>query len=239
MIDLLLSLILAHVMGDFVLQLPSWVISKEKNGLKSRAFYYHLAIHLALVVFAFRFDTQYWFGACVIVFSHGIIDWLKIKWFTPRNYKQLFVLDQLLHLSILFLVVAFYFPSVTEITIPLNRLLLVVLALVLLTRVGDIVMKVLLTGPEPDDTSDDLKNAGQTIGMLERMFVFGFIIGSSWTSIAFLITAKSVFRFGDLTNAKSRKLTEYVLIGTLLSFGWAILISLGYLWLENLLSPVP
>jgi hypothetical protein len=40
--------------------------------------------------------------------------------------------------------------------------------------------------------------------------------------IGFLLAAKSVFRFGDLTRAKNRKLTEYILIGTLLSFLIAI-----------------
>jgi hypothetical protein len=43
-----------------------------------------------------------------------------------------------------------------------------------------------------------------------------------------LITAKSVFRFGDLNKGKNRKLTEYVLIGTLLSFGLAILAGMLY-----------
>jgi hypothetical protein len=38
-----------------------------------------------------------------------------------------------------------------------------------------------------------------------------------------MIAAKSVFRFSDLAKARQRKLTEYVLIGTLLSFGFAIL----------------
>jgi hypothetical protein len=37
-----------------------------------------------------------------------------------------------------------------------------------------------------------------------------------------LLAAKSIFRFGDLKEARERKLTEYILIGTLLSFGIAI-----------------
>jgi hypothetical protein len=45
-------------------------------------------------------------------------------------------------------------------------------------------------------------------------------------AIGFLLAAKSIFRFGDLKEAKDRKLTEYVLIGTLLSFGIALLIGL-------------
>jgi hypothetical protein len=36
------------------------------------------------------------------------------------------------------------------------------------------------------------------------------------------MAAKSIFRFGDLTKSNDRKLTEYVLIGTLTSFGTAI-----------------
>lgn len=67
-----------------------------------------------------------------------------------------------------------------------------------------------------------LAGAGKIIGMLERLFVFAFILLNAWSAIGFLITAKSVFRFGDLTEGKNRQLTEYVLIGTLLSFGLAI-----------------
>ena len=59
-------------------------------------------------------------------------------------------------------------------------------------------------------------------GMLERLFVFIFVVTGNWQGIGFLLAAKSVFRFGDLKESKSRKLTEYILIGTLLSFGIAI-----------------
>lgn len=55
-----------------------------------------------------------------------------------------------------------------------------------------------------------------------------FIITNHWEGIGFLIAAKSVFRFGDLSQAKDRKLTEYILIGTLLSFGLAIVFGIGY-----------
>jgi len=49
-----------------------------------------------------------------------------------------------------------------------------------------------------------------------------FVITGNWEGIGFLLAAKSVFRFGDLKESKDRKLTEYILIGTLLSFGIAI-----------------
>lgn len=69
---------------------------------------------------------------------------------------------------------------------------------------------------------ESLNNAGKYIGILERILVFSFILVGKWEAIGFLIAAKSVFRFGDLKESKDRKLTEYILIGTLLSFGIAI-----------------
>ena len=76
--------------------------------------------------------------------------------------------------------------------------------------------------------SDSLAEAGKYIGILERLFVFAFIISGRWEAIGFLVAAKSVFRFGDLRQSKDRKLTEYILIGTLLSFGISILCGLIY-----------
>lgn len=81
-----------------------------------------------------------------------------------------------------------------------------------------------------DKAEDSLENAGKYIGILERLFVFGFIVLNQWSAIG-LLTAKSVFRFSDLSRAKDRKLTEYILIGTLLSFGLAILIAVSYKYL--------
>jgi hypothetical protein len=73
-----------------------------------------------------------------------------------------------------------------------------------------------------------LPNAGKYIGIIERIFVLIFIVMEHWEGIGLLIAAKSVFRFNDLKESNSRKLTEYILIGTLLSFGFAILTGIIY-----------
>jgi hypothetical protein len=86
---------------------------------------------------------------------------------------------------------------------------------------------------EENKTDVSLENAGKYIGILERLFVFGFIVLNQWSAIGFLITAKSVFRFSDLSRAKDRKLTEYILIGTLISFGLAILVGLLYQYISK------
>jgi hypothetical protein len=45
------------------------------------------------------------------------------------------------------------------------------------------------------------------------------------TGIGFLIAAKSILRFGEIKEASQRKTAEYIIIGTFLSFGWALLIA--------------
>lgn len=57
-------------------------------------------------------------------------------------------------------------------------------------------------------------NTGRVIGMLERIFVFLFVLLNQYAAIGFILAAKGVTRFKDF---ESRTFAEYVLIGTLLS----------------------
>lgn len=106
-----------------------------------------------------------------------------------------------------------------------DKTLIYITAIYFLTQPVAIILAQLLkkwSSEIPDQTDGSLVNAGKYIGMLERLYVFGFVLSGNIQAIGFLIAAKSVFRFGDLKESKSRKLTEYILIGTLLSFGIAV-----------------
>lgn len=63
-----------------------------------------------------------------------------------------------------------------------------------------------------------LQNAGMWIGYIERALILTFVLIESYELIGFLLEVKSIFRFGELNNAKDIKITEYVLIGTFTSF---------------------
>ncbi len=63
-------------------------------------------------------------------------------------------------------------------------------------------------------------------------------IAGRWEGIGFLIAAKSVFRFSDIKNNVNNKLTDYFLIGTLLSIGIALFTGLMVLYAQILLSEV-
>ncbi|MEP3480680.1 MAG: DUF3307 domain-containing protein [Fuerstiella sp.] len=70
-----------------------------------------------------------------------------------------------------------------------------------------------------------LPSGGRYIGWLERSLVLLFVLSGYPQGIGFLIAAKSILRFGDIKNWHQRAATEYVIIGTFLSFAWAMVIA--------------
>ncbi|RFC55237.1 DUF3307 domain-containing protein [Brumimicrobium aurantiacum] len=237
MIVLVLKFLLAHILGDFVFQSSRWVQHKRRYKVKSTKLYLHLLIHAIFLIVVFQFDFSYWKGFTIILVSHYVIDLGKLYANDRFNNITLFFIDQLLHLFIIFGVVYLYQPEImSSIELFTPNILLLTIAILLVTNVTSIVMRVLISKWKPEENNhESLQNAGAYIGMLERLFIFGFIILDYWEGIGFLLAAKSVFRFGDLSNAKDRKLTEYILIGTLFSFGLAMLIGLGYQYIQTMI----
>lgn len=232
MIVLLLKLMLAHLIGDFFLQPQKWVKDKEIKKLKSVWLYVHVVVHVVLL-----FLIVCNFNDALLIISvgiiHFVIDALKLIFQTNKNRRLLFFVDQLLHVvSIIAVVILFYRDDFQFKLAVSPQLLLLIICIGFLTMPTAIVMKTVFSKwniSKLTKANESLKDAGKYIGVLERLLVFVFIVFGQWEAVGFLIAAKSVFRFGDLTASKERKLTEYILIGTLISFGIAIVVSLMYL----------
>ncbi len=222
---LLLKLLLAHITGDFLVQPEPWIKEKNRLKIKSLKFWYHIGIHGVLVFLLLATHTHFWYILGVTVISHALIDLLKIYFQKDQNRIFSFLADQLLHIAVIALLVYWIDPIQTPRQLNTDYLLLVIVYLLLLTWVSAISIKIMISywTPQTNDLEDEsLKKAGWFIGILERLFVFCFIVTGHWEAVGFLLAAKSVFRFGDLKESKDRKLTEYILIGTLLSFGSAM-----------------
>ena len=226
----LLKLILAHLIGDFVLQSKKWVEKKEQRKGQSIILYLHALIH-GLLVLLLLWDITYWTLALAVTLLHGAIDTLKLYAQRENSKTRWFLIDQALHLvSIIAVWMIWIKPDIDFLDIVLHPTIWIfATALLFITAVSGVFIQVLMTNWSKalnEDNNESLPNAGKYIGMLERLFVFIFIITGNWQGIGFLLAAKSVFRFGDLKESKSRKLTEYILIGTLLSFGIATVVAL-------------
>jgi hypothetical protein len=226
---ILIKLILAHLIGDFFLQPTSWVKEKEKRKLRSPKLYLHVLIHIALL-FLILWDLSQWPIILIVGLSHFAIDALKLIIQNKKTKRLLFFLDQLMHLLVITAVYWIFIAKDVFINdIFTDNTLILLTAIIFLTLPVSIVMKSIFLKwniSKLTEGNESLKDAGKYIGILERILVFVFVILDHWEAVGFLITAKSVFRFGDLKESKERKLTEYILIGTLISFGIAILIGI-------------
>jgi hypothetical protein len=221
------KLLLAHLIGDFILQPTSWVIDKETNKYRSIYLYLHTFLHFILAWVLVGKLEFVWFATGLAV-SHGFIDFLKLNFQTSETKRIWFSVDQILHFLVIVAITLIYSNNQIDLKFFGNQFWIVFTGFILLTKPTSIIIKNIISIWTPESKTDDdsLQNAGNYIGILERLFVFCFILMGHFDAIGFLLAAKSIFRFGDLKEAKDRKLTEYVLIGTLLSFGIALLIGL-------------
>lgn len=259
MLVLLIKLIVAHLIGDFVIQPKSWVVSKEKNKIKSKYLYAHVFVHLLALLVLLQFNMSYLLGIILIVITHLLIDLFKLYTndMIPKQKRALFFIDQLLHLLVILFVINIYYPEVSFLDkLYSPQMLLLIGFLIFTSSTANIILSVILSkwnmvsilekeenkldsipsqSKKEKKAEGSLANAGMYIGMLERLFIFFLVIFNQPMGVGLLITAKSVFRYNDLTRAKDRKLTEYVLIGSMLSFGLAIFSGIAYKYLIKML----
>ena len=225
-----LALILAHLFGDFILQPSSWVADKERNRLKSKYLYIHILLHIVLS-FLFLWNVELWWVALMVGITHFIIDAAKLQFQTIKTRKIWFFVDQALHISVI-AGISYYFQEFNFDFLHSAPFMKVLVGAIFLTVPSSLIIKLLLSSWTPvsaEQTSlqtESLSDAGKYIGILERLLVFTFVMVNHWEGVGFMVAAKSIFRFSDIAQAKQRKLTEYVLIGTLLSFGMAVLVAI-------------
>ncbi|QBQ41033.1 DUF3307 domain-containing protein [Sphingobacterium psychroaquaticum] len=236
MIVFFLKLFLAHIMGDFLFQPRGWV---EKRKYNVGYLLLHIAVHTVLLAILFIKELSvHWQALLFVICSHLVIDSFKIWMERTLNLKPLsaFLIDQFLHMLVLagLTIFVFGFPSDWIPQLLSVKTMLYVIAFLLTTCVSPILLNVFFSRWKQEKEMqtkevNSLVDAGMLIGIMERLLIVFFIQISFLSGVGFLLAAKSIFRFGDLANAKDTKFTEYVLLGTLASFMLAIVIGYGLL----------
>jgi len=252
-IDILIRLLIAHLLADFALQSHAMATEKKKGLVSGYFYRHILIVgiltYLLLGQWA-NWQGPLIIMAVhgVIDLLKATIE-SKPKW-GQNNGKWLFIIDQLLHLITLLIYWIITTEAIKDWVVfqqMLNQrlfsntdILIVIAAYLVITMPIGILIGFITKKWQNEIVQDDqkkraenpsenspeqesLKDAGKTIGMIERALVLTFILMQQYQAIGFLIAAKSVFRFADLKEAGQRKRTEYILIGTLLSFILSIL----------------
>jgi hypothetical protein len=231
MIETLTALFLAHVLADFLLQ-PDRMVAGKRKPLWFLA---HTAIVLATAIAATGSLHPALFA---LTLGHALIDAAKLA--TRRTDASAFLLDQLAHIATLLLTAALapgLFASGLWADLPqLPALFALAAGAIWTVRAGGHAIGLLMAPWTALIAMDGLPNGGRAIGQLERGLIFVMILGGLPEGIGFLIAAKSVLRFG--TVREEAKLSEYVIIGTLASFAWALLSAFVTLAVLETLPPL-
>jgi len=229
MLTTALALLVAHLLADYPLQ-NSWVIANKKKPLAMAA---HIAVVFLLTLIALR--GEFW-PAVTLAALHLGIDLIKVHLAPDTLWAYLG--DQLAHFTTIAGVLWFWpalgalWPDAT----PLAQYVLTITAgLILCVPAGGPAIGLLMKDFSVQ-LPGSLPAAGKMIGLLERSLIFLLVLAGYPAGVGFLIAAKSILRFD-----KDPKASEYVIIGTLASFGWALLVSFATLSLVTYygMDPTP
>ncbi len=223
---ILMRLLIAHIFTDFVFQPGSWVTNKREKKFASPYLYWHGLI-TGVAAYIALWDWNAWPLALIIMITHILIDGWKLY---QKNTLLFFLLDQVFHVIILVTGWLIYYDQWNQELLKQfdwNIIWTFILAFsFVLWPAGYLVSYATAQWRKSIEAElgESLEQAGKYIGMLERTLVLIFILTNRYETIGLLIAAKSILRFSE---SKARKHTEYVLIGTMLSFSITLVVGLA------------
>jgi hypothetical protein len=229
----LTKLVLSHLLTDFVLQPTSWVRDRSQKHFASRKLYFHVLVTAGLAYLLIGW--QYWPAALTVLVTHFMIDGWKS--YRPGRIRY-FVIDQLLHLLVIAGCWIFTFHDWSFVAGLRRRLdgdlhaWILLAGFVFVTTPAGILIGQLTSqwSRKIDDPENSLAKAGRWIGIAERIIVLVMVLQGQYSAIGLLVTAKGIIRFSEKDRQEIK--TEYLVIGTLLSIGVAILTGLAVKWLS-------
>jgi hypothetical protein len=228
MSETFLALLAAHLVADFPLQ-PGWMVRHKRNPAV-------LGLHAVAVSVVTILAIGAWPAALllILVTTHLVMDAVKVYLMEDSLFS--FTFDQAVHLLVIVSLAVIFPQTVAQgwwSQLQHDQLTAYLVGLCILSgtiaslQAGAIIIRK-ATAAFTRQIADDiqgLENGGAYIGFLERALVMLLILMDQPTGVGFLITAKSILRFGDVKDSSQRKLTEYIIIGTFMSFGWGLLIA--------------
>ncbi len=217
----------AYLLAYFIFNSHECEIEKHRNIFTK----YHLLHGVIVFLFSYllSFNLDFWYYALLLTIIHSLIDLLK-RYLQLKNSKQnYFYINQIIHIIVLIAIsLLFYHYSGISfiVNIPFN-LVLIITGFIFCAKPANIFIKNVFLSysieipfnnhNNSSDNDTSLPNAGKLIGISERFLVLALILVNQFSAVGLIIAAKSILRY------KSTTRNEYILVGTLLSFGIAVL----------------
>ncbi len=206
--------LLAHGLGDYILQPDSMVGLKKKGNPYGYAAHFLIILALNLIATIPFLSWWYVLPALIIASAHILIDYIRYRLFKNDDVYS-FVIDQSSHIFVIYAVSAF-FSIISYGPVYLN------LAIIYIYIVfgGAIFIRQMLDTLTLSSRQYAINHTGKIIGILERSIIVILAAMGEFTAIGFVSAAKSIARFKELDD---REFAEYYLVGTRLSVLIALL----------------
>ncbi|MFN5996231.1 MAG: DUF3307 domain-containing protein [Paracoccaceae bacterium] len=264
MTETFIALLFAHTLADFVFQ-TNWMAANKRNPL---ALGLHLVIVYITIIAATGSVNLALLALALVHIGIDVGKLVLVAIWKSSKGLAPFLIDQALHLVSLIAFTLFlpdlwaqglwvpgavvtgtdngifgtgFWSSATPLPVShLPAVMVLMTGLILATRAGGFAIGLLMEPFAPHlgkgDAGKSLPGAGRVIGHLERGLIFALVMFGQAQGVGLLIAAKSILRFGAVKD--DRRLSEYVIIGTLASFGWALVASYATLYGLGLLPPL-
>jgi hypothetical protein len=246
---LLVSLFAAHMLADFVLQSEEGAARKRSASVLLS----HCAIQ-GVAAYVLAGILSAWAIFVAVFLSHMAIDYVKVR--VSKLDLKSFCLDQLSHFAVI-VVLSVVLSRTGDLSRSIlwqnmagpdyYRVLVIASGFILTVPMGAVVVGLAMrpfldqlansngggiTGPARNGQASrgGFENGGRIIGQLERALIFLLVMVGTPAAVGFLIAAKSIFRFGEVTDKGHRMEAEYIIIGTLTSFAFGMFASYFTRW---------
>jgi hypothetical protein len=221
--NMLVRLLMAHLMADYLFQTRNMVRAK---GWFSR----YMFLHIGIVFISAALLTGWWLASLFIAGVHYLTDGCKLEAIKRKLGSDVFLylLDQFIHVVVLVLVWGYMYeldaPIFDTLRLPIedyNTSLIVLGYISVIWPVAYMIRFAIHYMTTTAPLTEWNLSADKTTGMLERVIILTMVLIGQYEFIGLMLVAKSIIH---VVNKDEHARTQYVLVGTMMSYCMAIMI---------------
>lgn len=204
---MIISMLLAHLVGDYILQWDSLALwkSRELKGVAAHC----VVVAIVTILFAIPFVQDQWLVVAFICLAHFGIDAVQL-WFKPAIPPLFrFTLDQLAHLIVIVgALIGGGFMEIGSVTAVLlnnahnNTLLLYALGYAFITMPTWVISKFIAYGLVQGSAPNFPEGSNKYVGIMERLLITTFVALGQFLLVPLVAVPRLVYEWPQVSHSE-------------------------------------